>query len=115
MGSDSKITWITCPECGVKIGIVISVGRTTNVVERLHEEQDRIELPPSILDKFVAAGIDISLVTIEEEDELVTVTPKRFLGDLWGLVNDEVKKLGGAWVRQGRESRWEIRKEDLSA
>ena len=25
---DSKITWITCPDCGAKIGVVISVGKT---------------------------------------------------------------------------------------
>jgi len=38
------------------------------------------------------------------------VSPKKFLGDLWGQVNDAIRSLGGTWIREGRESRWEIRK-----
>jgi hypothetical protein len=50
---------------------------------------------------------------VDEGEEVVTVAPKRFLGDLWGPVNDAIRSLGGMWIREGRESRWEIRKEDM--
>lgn len=56
------------------------------------------------------AGIDISLLNIEEGEEATLVSPKKFLGDLWGPVNDALRAMGGIWIREGRESRWEIRK-----
>jgi hypothetical protein len=108
---DSKVTWITCPDCGAKIGVVISVGKTTTFKS---ESQVETTWPPSsINEKLAVAGVDLSLVDVEEGDELITISPKRFLGDLWGSVNDAIRSLGGGWIREGRDSRWEIRKEDL--
>ena len=62
---------------------------------------------------MAAAGVDLELINVEDGEEVVIVSPKRFLGDLWGPVNDAVKSLGGIWIREGRDSRWELRKEDL--
>jgi hypothetical protein len=63
--------------------------------------------------RLATAGVDLTLVDIEEEGEIITVTPKKFLGDLWGPVNDAIRTIGGGWVRDGRASHWEIRKENL--
>ncbi|RJS90535.1 hypothetical protein CW700_00440 [Candidatus Bathyarchaeota archaeon] len=110
---ETKITWIRCPECGAKIGIIISVGKGP-VEEKptaVREAVPPTPAPaPSIKERLAAAGVDVSLLEITEGEEVTVIRPKRFLGDLWGPINDAVKSLGGVWVREGRESRWEIKK-----
>ena len=114
---DSKINWITCPDCGAKIGIVVSVGKApvpTITAPITPQHQVATILPTGdIEEKLVAAGVDLTLVDVEEDDEIVIVSPKRFLGDLWGSVNESIRSIGGGWIRDGRSSRWEIRKEEL--
>jgi len=111
---ESKITWITCPECGSKIGIVVSVGRAPAAVPEEAEAEVAPTWPPtSIRERLAAAGVDLSLVDVEEKEDVVILSPKRFLGDLWGPINDAVKGLGGTWIREGRESRWEIPKGEM--
>ena len=107
---DSKITWITCPDCGAKIGVVLSVGKATPAA--VAQEPAAAWPPSSVNERLAAAGVDLTLVDVDEGEEVVTVSPKRFLGDLWGPVNDAIRSIGGMWIRDGRESRWEIRKED---
>ena len=114
---DSKINWITCPDCGAKIGIVVSVGKaaapTTAVPVAPQPEAVTVLPTGGIEGRLAAAGVDLTLVDVEEDDEIVTVTPKKFLGDLWGPVNEAIRTIGGGWIRDGRSSRWEIRKEEL--
>ena len=55
----------------------------------------------------------LDAVYVDEGEEIITVSPKKFLGDLWGPINDAIRSLGGGWIRDGRDSRWEIRKEDI--
>lgn len=116
---ETKITWIKCPECGAKIGIMLSVGRgaaegTAQPPTTTEEESYTPTLTPltSLQERLAASGIDISLLDIQETEELTVIKPKRFLGDFWGRVNDAVRASGGVWIREGRESRWEIRKQD---
>lgn len=110
---DTKVTWVTCPECGAKIGIILSVGRATPAAERPLLEPSITRPPTGIVERLASAGVDLSLVDVEEGEDVVVIRPKRFLGDLWGPVNEAVRALGGSWIREGRESRWEIRKEAL--
>jgi len=116
----NKITWVTCPDCGAKIGVVISVGKAkvvqaaAVVAEAVAEaEGEEGEWPPQqdFKAKLEAAGVDLALVDVEEGESTVSVSPKKFLGDLWGPINDTMKTLGGTWIRDGRSSRWEIPKE----
>ena len=109
---DSKIGWITCPDCGSKIGVVISVGKATPTATGPQPVQMVSQLTGGVEERLAAAGVDLTLVNVEEGDEIVTVSPKKFLGDLWGPINDAIRSLGGGWIRDGRDSRWEIRKED---
>ena len=111
---DTKVTWITCPECGAKVGIILSVGRAAPTAEMPPMEPSIPWSPSGINERLVSAGVDLSLVDVEDVEEVVVIRPKRFLGDLWGPVNEAVRTLGGGWIREGRESRWEIRKEDLT-
>ncbi|MDH5791679.1 MAG: hypothetical protein OEZ44_05790 [Candidatus Bathyarchaeota archaeon] len=111
---DSKITWITCPDCGAKIGIVLSVGKATPGVAAPQPEPAAEWPMTGTSERLAAAGVDLTLVDVDEDEEVVTVRPKSFLGDLWGPVNDAIRSLGGLWVRDGRESRWEIRREDMA-
>ena len=114
---DSNITWITCPDCGAKIGVVISVGKGAGVIPTSSIPQVVQAVPVmtqgGVLERFAAAGVDLTLVDVEEGDEIVSVSPKKFLGDLWGPINEAIRTLGGGWIRDGRSSRWEIRKENL--
>ena len=112
----AKVNWVTCPECGAKIGILLSVGRETPSTERPAEQRPRsIDRPPSsIRERLRLAGVDLSLVDVDEGEDVVVISPKRFLGDLWVPINDAIRTIGGNWIREGRESRWEIRREELS-
>ena len=109
-----KITWITCPDCGSKIGIVISVGRaeaTKIIHQETATEPIEAEWPPQTAQALLqSAGIDITQLDIEENETTISISPKKFLGDLWGPINDKLKELGGNWIRDGRNSRWEIQK-----
>lgn len=99
---ETKVMWITCPECGAKLGIIISVGGVRPseakaiTIDEIKERLSSIEVDPSILE-------------FTQEGDLIVVTPRKFLGELWGKINDVMKALGGVWVREGKESRWEIR------
>jgi len=114
---DSNITWITCPDCGAKVGVVISVGKAAGGPPAAPTPQVVPAMPVmtqgGILEKLAAAGVDLTLVDVEEGDEIVSVSPKKFLGDLWGPINEAIRLLEGGWIRDGRSSRWEIRKENL--
>lgn len=104
---EGRITWITCPECGARIGIILSVGRPEPSIESLSEG---VERPTSISERLSSMGVDVSLLEIEDREGVTVITPKRFLGDLWGSINEAIKNLGGTWIREGKQSRWEIGK-----
>ena len=114
---DSKVIWLTCPDCGSKIRIILSVGKPATIshaaLSPVAEEHE--PLPPlekdGLEEKLKGAGIDISLLNIKEETGLVRISPKKFLGDLWGPINDTIKGVNGTWIKEGRDSRWEIKKE----
>lgn len=116
---NNKVTWITCPDCGAKIGVVLSVGKVavapaaTHAAPMAEPLEAEAEWPPQqdFRAKLEAAGVDLALVNVEEEGAMVSISPKKFLGDLWGPINDAIKTLGGNWVRDGRNSRWEINPE----
>jgi hypothetical protein len=108
---DSKIMWVTCPDCGSKIGIIVSVGKAGETVPESTDVAIDQQPPEGIEKRLKATGIDTSLLNIEEGEEQIIVSPKKFLGDLWGPINDAIRSIGGAWIREGRDSRWEIKKE----
>jgi hypothetical protein len=110
----NKITWITCPDCGGKIGIVISIGKT-DVTQITHQklQETTEEWPPQTAHEILqAAGFDVSLLDIEEKETMISISPKKFLGDQWGPINDKIRELGGNWIRDGRNSRWELAKRE---
>jgi hypothetical protein len=109
---ESKVIWLACPDCGSKIGIILSVGKAAAITQPMDAEEEETEArpPSSFSEKLKTAGIDTNLLNIEEGEEVTLVSPKKFLGDLWGPINDAIRSLGGTWIREGRESRWEIRK-----
>jgi len=108
---DSKIIWITCPDCGSRVGIVVSVGKAGEAAPVTAKPTPDQWPPDGIEEKLKAAGVDASLLNIEEGEELTIISPKKFLGDLWGSINDTIRSMGGSWIREGRDSRWEIKKE----
>ena len=114
---DSNITWVTCPDCGAKIGVVISVGKSATGAPAPPPAPVVPAMPVlaqgGIQERLAAAGVDLTLVDVDEGDDMVSVSPKKFLGDLWGPINEAIRTIGGGWIRDGRSSRWEIRKEDL--
>jgi hypothetical protein len=107
---ETKIVWLTCPDCGSKIGIMISLGKETTILHQIEEEKPITWPPSSLEEKLKESGVDTSLLNFEENEEVTLVSPKKFLGDLWGPINDNIRNQGGTWIREGRESRWEIRK-----
>ena len=113
---ESKVIWLTCPDCGSKIGIILSVGKATVITQHVDivaEEVTEAWPPSNFSEKLKSAGVDTNLLNIEEGEDATLVSPKKFLGDLWGPINETMRSLGGTWIREGRESRWEIRKNQL--
>jgi len=111
INNESKVIWLTCPDCGSKIGIIISVGKTATPIMSIEEKVE--DWPPSnLVDKLGNLGIDMNLLNIEETNDQTIITPKKFLGDQWGSINNAIRELGGNWIREGRESRWEIKKDN---
>lgn len=58
--------------------------------------------------ELAAAGVDMSLVDVKVDGDVAYITPKKFLGDLWGPIMDAVKSLGGEWIRDNKNSHWKI-------
>jgi hypothetical protein len=113
MSKKDKINWIICPDCGSKIGIILSVGKVMpSTGNEVFLESSKTFGLEGITKKLVEAGVDIDLVNVNEEGNIVAINPKKFLGDLWGPINDSIKSLGGTWIRDGRNSRWELVLED---
>ena len=65
---ESKVIWLTCPDCGSKIGIILSVGKATTITHRTEqqEEEPGVWPPSSFEEKLKAAGIDTTLLNIED-------------------------------------------------
>jgi len=88
---------VKLPECGSKIGIILSVGKPTQITHVESEVMSGVDWPPvstGLEEKLQAANIDPSLLNIEIKDDFTIVSPKKFLGDLWGPINDVMKSLG---------------------
>jgi hypothetical protein len=113
---NEKVTWITCPDCGSRIGIVISIGKASTQPTAIQEEAEDVWPPEEVKTNDTAsrlreAGVDLELVDVDESGDVISVVPKKFLGDAWGPINEAMRTLGGTWIREGRNSRWELQKE----
>ena len=87
------------------------MGKSGERARVIHEEDEEAPAAPrGMEEKLKEAGVDTSLLNIEDGEEATLISPKKFLGDLWGPINDAIRVMGGTWIREGRESRWEIRK-----
>jgi len=105
MSEKEDIIWLKCPDCGSSLGIMMSVGKGEKVSIKTREEWP----PKTIEAKLGNAGVDLELVEVEIGEDIITISPKDFLGDQWTPINDSVRSLGGEWVREGRESHWELK------
>ena len=61
----------------------------------------------TVLDK---EKFDVNRLKFEETEKTVIVTPRAWLQDDWAIVNQVVKDFKGAWIRDGQQSRWEVKK-----
>ena len=58
-------------------------------------------------------GVDVSLLDFEDGGSAAYVTPKKYMGDLWGGVNDVVRAGGGEWIKEEdrtKKSYWNVPK-----
>jgi hypothetical protein len=98
-----EIIWLKCPSCDSKIGIILPIGKTQRkgVVSE--------DWPPQDIERRLEmTGVDPNLLDIEMGEDIIIISPKKFLGDLWSQINEAIRDLGGKWVRAGRESHWEL-------
>jgi len=73
--SKDKVSWITCPECGSKIGIVITVGKAEAKVEERLPTLGEGWPPGSAQQVLEAAGIDVSQLNHHPQK-----VPRRLVG-----------------------------------
>ncbi len=57
------------------------------------------------IEAVVMANQDI--LNFKDEAGKLTISPKKFLGDLWPGINEDLKKYGMKWISSGKQSRWE--------
>lgn len=55
-------------------------------------------------------GFDVSRLIFTETEKTVMVKPRAFLANDWGLPNTILKGFKAQWIREGKDSRWEVRK-----
>lgn len=67
------------------------------------------QTPPKFDKQGIEAVVTANMDTLNFKDEAgkLTVSPKKFLGDLWAGINDDLKKYGMKWISSGKQSRWE--------
>jgi hypothetical protein len=67
------------------------------------------QAPPKFDKQGIEAVVTANMDTLNFKDEAgkLTVSPKKFLGDLWAGINDDLKKYGMKWISSGKQSRWE--------
>jgi len=62
-----------------------------------------VESEPTLGDKLIKAGVDLSLIEIEGD----VISPAQWLGDMWSPIDNVLKTFGYKWLRDGRNSRWQ--------
>jgi len=72
---------------------------------------DGTPVPPAdlsrVLDALEGAGLDASILNILLVEGKLIVSPKRFLGDVWGVYSDALVRAGLKWISAGKQSHWE--------
>ena len=63
------------------------------------EARVRDVLPGDLLEK---------LTVVDQGDGLVTIKAEWLGKEAWGRLDAKVKQMGGAWIRDGKNSRWEL-------
>jgi len=102
-----------------KVGEVVEKTYPGDIANAIREIKEILikrgtEIVQVDLEEEVISSYDFSVLPSREQLEIettsgvTTIRSKIFLGDLWGPVNDAVKALGGKWIRDGQNSRWEI-------
>ena len=61
-----------------------------------------------VIEALAAEGLDASRVDVLVSGGKLVVTPKKFLGDVWGEYNDFLRGAGFKWVSAGKLSHWEV-------
>jgi hypothetical protein len=102
-----------------KVGAVVEKTYPGDIATAIREIRDVLSQPQGEVvrtrpDETPTPTLNLSNLPSQDQLNVMTsgdvtvIQAKKFLGDLWGPVNDAVKALGGTWIRDGQNSRWEI-------
>jgi len=85
-----------------------STRKPESPIQPIDEPQieDHVDVGPPPKDDLIKAGVDFELV--EYLAGGLRVEPVKFLGDLWGDVNQKLKAFNYKWVSAGKESHWKF-------
>lgn len=109
---EKNVSWVTCPECGSKIGIFLTPTIVPPEVEKPAEKIKTIVLKlEEFRERLVSEEVDLSLLRVMEDEDKFIISPSGYLGEPWRPINDTIRSMGGQWISAGKESRWEIKKE----
>ena len=97
---------------GFQVASTIDQGTetvSTSVTEPLVEidVSERKEVPP-VDENAVIADLQEYTEELDVSNFPESISPKKFMGDRWQGVMDALKPHGYVWVRDGKNSRWEI-------
>ena len=89
-------------------------ARYDEIATAIRELTEKIGTSQPLVEAMKPTTLDFSKIPNLEKLDIdstktpITIRPKEFLADLWGSTNDAIKDLGGQWIRDGQNSRWEI-------
>ena len=88
-------------------GLLTQEAAATLVQKQFAENSDAGEEAWSRENVVQLLGDDADRVDIAEDGH--TVKPKKFLADAWGPINNALRSKGFQWIRDAKDSRWELK------
>jgi len=67
-------------------------------------EQTQLGSPKTWQQALEEKNIDVNLLDWTQDES--NIMPKKWMGDLWGVVNETLRGFGYTWMKDGKESHW---------
>lgn len=77
-----------CEKCGAEYVLKGDMPTIDEIKQRLGDDADKLD--------------------INTENDTIVIRPKTWLQNEWYRINEAIKSMGGRWISEGQNSRWEI-------
>lgn len=107
-----KVTVVsTCPWLEEIREVLSKLNELKTLVEELRNELRRTGEPKN-LDELLEQNSELLFKV--ERPGLVEIRPRKFLGDKWKPLNEQLRSLGFTWISKGKQSCWEKKEGEVT-